>query len=112
MKIIINSIFPFSKKFYAINMFGVIFSKGPLTDRVRNHEFIHTLQQREMLFIFFYIAYAIEWLIRFAIHRNLITAYSNISFEREAYCNDHNLDYRKSRPRYAWTHYIKNNNPK
>ncbi len=68
-----------------------------------NHEKIHWKQQIEMLILFFYLWYFIEWLIR------LITtndAYHSISFEKEAYDNDDNLDYLKSRKLYSWIKYL------
>jgi len=34
-------------------------------------------------------------------------AYRNISFEREAYDNDDNLNYIKERKHYSWLKYIK-----
>ena len=34
-------------------------------------------------------------------------AYRNISFEREAYANQRNLNYLKERPLYAWRHYMR-----
>ena len=107
MKIIYNKIIPFGHSFYAINLFGVIFSKGMLSPRVRNHEFIHTLQQREMLFIGFYIWYLLEWLVRIVQYRGYVRGYENISFEREAYANDHNLGYSHTRPLFHWTYYLR-----
>lgn len=97
----------FFKNFYAINICGFIFSRGKMSPVILNHERIHTRQQREMLFVFFFLWYGIEWVIRIIIHRNALTAYSNISFEREAYANDHNLDYLHSRPFFAWRKYIR-----
>lgn len=69
MSIIKNTIIPFGK-FKAINLFGVIFYKGsyPTKDTI-NHEKIHTAQMKEMLYIFFYIWYGVEWLIKLFKHR-------------------------------------------
>lgn len=106
MKIINNRIIPFGRHFLAINLFGMIFAKGHLSPRVINHEYIHTLQQREMLFVGFYLWYLGEWLFRFIQYRSLIRGYENISFEREAYDNDSNLDYPESRKRYGWWKYL------
>ena len=69
-----------------------------------NHERIHSAQQREMLFVFFYLAYFMEWVVRLPMRGN---AYRNISFEREAYANQRNLDYLHTRRHYAWRHYYK-----
>lgn len=70
------------------------------------HESIHWKQQLEMLIIFFYFWYLIEWIIR--IFTNFGNAYKSISFEREAYANEGNENYLKTRKRFAWLKYIKN----
>ena len=73
-----------------------------------NHEKIHWHQQLEMLVIPFYIWYFIEWIIKMLFYKN---EYMNISFEKEAYLNDKNYNYLKTRKHYAWLKYIfKNNN--
>ena len=92
--------------FTAINLLGVLFVHPGvyLSRELMNHERIHTAQQREMLFLFFYIAYFFEWLLRLPMRGN---AYRNISFEREAYSNQRNLDYLSTRPHYAWRRYMK-----
>lgn len=107
MKFVFHSrILPFGS-FYAINLCGLIFvRKGlQLSQRELNHERIHTQQQLEMLFVFFFIWYITEWLIRLVIYRDLLKAYSNISFEREAYRHMNDLNYRKHRRHFAWLSY-------
>lgn len=105
MKIIRSRYLPF-KGYSAINLLGVMFVHPGvyLSNELINHERIHTAQQREMLFVFFYLAYVVEWLIRLCMRGN---AYRNISFEREAHSNQRNLSYLSSRPHYAWVHYIR-----
>lgn len=105
MKVIFNSIIPFPG-FKAINLFGVLFARkgSKIDDKTINHESIHTAQMKEMLYILFYIWYIIEWVIRLFMKGN---AYRNISFEREAYDNDDNLNYIKERKHYSWLKYIK-----
>lgn len=105
MKIIYNNIIPFPG-YKAINLFGILFArKGSNIDDVTiNHESIHTEQMKEMLYIFFYIWYIIEWIIRLFKKGN---AYRNISFEQEAYDNENNLDYLKTRKHYGWFKYLK-----
>jgi hypothetical protein len=68
-----------------------------------NHESIHIKQQQELLVIPFYIWYLTEWFIRLFFKGN---AYRNISFEREAYSNQDNLDYLKTRRWYSFLKYI------
>lgn len=72
-----------------------------------NHETIHTKQMQELLYIFFYLWYVIEYLIRLIIYRNTKLTYKNISFEREAYQNQGDLDYLSNRKHYNWFNYIK-----
>lgn len=62
-----------------------------------NHERIHVRQQMELLILFFFVWYGIEFLIRFVQYGNRREAYRNISFEREAYANEKNLHYLKQR---------------
>lgn len=92
--------------FSAINLMGVLFVHHGvyLSHEMINHERIHTAQQREMLFVFFFLAYVVEWMIRLPMRGN---AYHNISFEREAYANQRNLDYLHHRRHYAWRFYMK-----
>lgn len=97
---------PLGKSFYAINLFGVVFAKGPLNSVSTRHEYIHTLQQREMLYIFFYLWYAVEWLLRLAYCRDGYKSYANLAFEREAYANQYNPHYPQQRRPYAWLHHL------
>lgn len=100
IKIVRQNILP-PKGFLAINLFGYLFCrKGAVIDqKTINHESIHTEQMKEMLYIPFYIWYAIEWLVKLFCEGN---AYRNISFEREAYDNQDNLEYLKTRKHYSW----------
>ncbi len=72
-----------------------------------NHEKIHLRQQLELLIIPFYLCYSIEFLIRFLVYRSWNTAYKNMSFEREAYANEKDLNYLKSRSFWRFINYIK-----
>nr|DAS75195.1 MAG TPA: hypothetical protein [Caudoviricetes sp.] len=104
MRVIENTIIPF-KEFAGINLFGVLFiRKGvKVSERMLNHEKIHTAQMKEMLFVFFYLWYFIEWMIRLFIDHK--TAYKSISFEREAYANDE-APYLPDRRPYGWIKYL------
>ena len=104
MKIIRNNIIPFAG-YKAMNLFGVLFVRGNarIDDITLSHEKIHTAQIKEMLYVFFYVWYVIEWLIRLPKGN----AYRNISFEREAYDNQYDLDYLKSRKWFDFAKYIK-----
>ena len=109
MKILYSKHFP-PHGFSAINLFGVIIARkehGDLNRIERNHELIHTRQMLEMVVVFFYIFYVIEWILRILQYRNRYKAYQNISFEREAYCNMNNINYLKNRRIYAFLKYLK-----
>ena len=105
MKIIYNNLIPF-KGFIAINLFGVLFVRNEYKKRFEsggftttlNHESIHTEQIKELGYIFFYIWYFIEWLLRLPFGN----AYYNISFEREAYTNEKNIKYLQTRKHYSF----------
>lgn len=104
MKIIYNSIIPF-KGFIAINLFGVLFVrkeyKGKIDKSTLNHESIHTAQMKELFYIPFYILYFLEWVANCIVCRNMIIAYYNISFEKEAFANEVNYEYLSTRKRFA-----------
>lgn len=99
MKIVRNSLIPF-KGFAAINLFEVLFVRREVcvTERLINHERIHSAQMRELGYAPFYIAYLCEWAWRLFLPGN---AYRQISFEREAYANEHRLDYLANRKPFA-----------
>lgn len=109
MKVVYNNLIPF-KGYKAINLFGILFvRKGSTVNDVDlNHEEIHSYQMRDLLWLFFYIWYGIEWIIRIFQYGNTHTAYRNISFEREAYENENNLSYLKTRKSYNFINYLKN----
>ncbi|RXM48606.1 hypothetical protein [Flavobacterium sp. YO12] len=72
-----------------------------------NHEKIHLRQQLELLIIPFFIWYVFEFLFRLIQYKNKDLAYRNISFEREAYSNETNLNYLKNRSFFRFLNYIK-----
>ena len=85
--------------------FGIYLKKKYLTDaKTIRHESIHWKQQMEMLIIFFYLWYLIEWIIRLI--TNFGDAYRNLSFEREAYGNESNVNYLSERKHYSWVKYL------
>lgn len=105
MKVIYNRLIPF-KGFKCINLFGVLFVReGCLMSGCDlNHEAIHTAQMRELLYLPFYLLYLMEWLWHLLRLRNSKAAYFEISHEREAYANQTNPDYLKTRKPYNQWH--------
>lgn len=107
MKIIYNRFIPF-RPFWATNLCGFVFVRkdvGRLTAVAKNHEHIHSLQQREMGYVLFFVWYNIEWLVRLMLYRSSMKAYRRIAFEREAYACERDLDYAEHRRHYAWWNY-------
>lgn len=104
MKIIRNSIIPF-KGFKAINLFGLVFVRkdSNFTPLNENHERIHIAQMQEMIYVFFYLWYLIEWILRLFMKGN---AYNNISFEKEAYENQSDFTYVSNRKHFSWIKYL------
>ncbi|MCT8338689.1 hypothetical protein MG296_01355 [Flavobacteriaceae bacterium TK19130] len=90
----------FRRRFVGLAFWPFIFIANPKLkgDLVfLNHERIHLRQQLELLIIFFYVWYGIEFLCRWISIGNWYKAYRNISFEREAYKNEKDLQYCKKR---------------
>ena len=103
MKVIYNNIIPFPN-YQCMNLFGILFARknAKLSDSTLNHESIHIAQMKELLYIPFYLLYGLEWLVKlikngFKGH----SAYRDISLEKEAYNNEHDLNYLKTRQHYA-----------
>lgn len=71
-----------------------------------NHERIHIRQQLELLIVPFYLWYFTEYLIRLIQYKDRKKAYFNISFEREAYKNEKDLNYLKQRSFWRFLKYF------
>lgn len=71
-----------------------------------NHERIHLRQQAELLLIFFYVWYVMEYFLRLLKTRNRFLAYKMISFEREAFAHEHDPDYLAKRRFWAFLKYV------
>ena len=72
-----------------------------------NHEKIHMRQQIELLILPFFVLYGIEFLIRLFQYKKWKLAYRNISFEREAYSKEKDLEYLKTRPFFNFLRFIR-----
>ena len=108
MKKIVNNIIPL-KGFVTLTIWPFIFvrkDKEHKFDAVaENHENIHGCQQKEMLIIPFFLWYLIEWVLRAIFCTG--NAYRNISFEREAYSNEKDMNYIGRRKWWSWIEYMK-----
>ncbi len=74
-----------------------------------NHERIHLSQQIEMLILPFYLWYSLEFVLRLVQFKNVNLAYKNISFEREAYANESDLNYFRIRHFWNFIYYLVKN---
>jgi hypothetical protein len=93
----------------AMAIFPFIFFKDPGQKNdtlLINHEKIHFYQQLELLILPFYILYVLNYLVNLIRFKNHSQAYFNISFEKEAYANDQNMNYLKNRRLYSWIKYL------
>ena len=75
-----------------------------------NHEKIHLRQQLELLILPFFIWSGLEFLLRWCKYKDSNLAYQNLSFEREAYANESNLEYLKTRSFFCYLNYLKMRN--
>lgn len=73
-----------------------------LSPTLMNHERIHLQQQLELLIFPFYIWYMIEYFFFRMKGKNHNVAYRSISFEKEAYQNENDMNYLKNRKRWAY----------
>lgn len=113
-KIKIGNFWIFSNKTIGMAIFPFVFLKKSYVDRVSkpnlestiNHECIHLRQQAELLVLFFYVWYFLEYFIRRILTGNHNTAYRNICFEKEAYQNEYNMDYLKTRKFWSFIKYF------
>ena len=97
------------KRFVGITLWPFIIMKRAelKTDSVFiNHERIHLRQQQEMVVLPFFVWYLVEYLIKLVYYRDRDIAYRNISFEREAYQQENNLDYFKKRSFWSFVKYL------
>lgn len=99
----------FYKNFRGLAIYPFIFLKSKdlaQNKEILNHERIHLRQQLEMLWFFFFIWYGIEFFIHLIRYKDSKKAYFNISFEREAYQNESNTNYLKTRKFFAFYSYL------
>lgn len=105
--LVVSSLIP--KGFDGLSFFPFLFvrDKKLIDSKVFvNHEKIHLRQQLEMLLLFFYIWYLIEFLVRWIQCGSKYKAYREISFEKEAYQNEMDFDYLTKRKLFSFIKYL------
>ena len=94
--------FPLGKDFLALTLGEFILAREPLNRYAVNHELIHVAQQRELLYIPFFIWYGIEWVVLYLKYHDWQVAYRHIRFEKEAYRHEGDLFYLSNRKHYRY----------
>lgn len=91
----------------ALFPFIILKNKQQKKDQVLiHHERIHLRQQLELLILPFYIFYLLNYSINLLRYRNHYQAYFNISFEREAYYFEADLNYLSKRKWLNWVRFL------
>jgi hypothetical protein len=102
------------KRTIGVTIFPFIFLKKSYFDKqpkevletTINHEKIHIKQQIELLVVFFYLWYFLEYYVKNFKYTFKEDVYMNLSFEREAYENESNKDYLKTRKFWSFIKYL------
>ena len=97
------------KGYCGLTVFPFVFIKYAFDSENKvllNHEKIHIRQQLELLVLPFFLWYFIEYAVRLLQYKNTSLAYRNISFEREAYANEADLNYLNTRRFFRFWNYL------
>ena len=87
----------------AICLGPVVFSRGKISQRTKNHERIHWEQMKETAIIGFLLIYLYDYLYnRYALRMEGSKAYRNTRAEIEAYGYQTKEDYLLTRKRFTW----------
>lgn len=100
----------FSGNYVGLALWPFILLKSPVLkdDAVLlNHERIHLRQQLELLVLPFYVWYVLEWCYHFIHLGDGYRAYRAISFEKEAYSQERNLNYLAERRLWSFFRYYR-----
>ena len=86
----------------AITLGFIVFARGEMDDKTKQHETIHFQQFLETLFIGFLILYFYDYIRGWLKYRDRTIAYFNIRAEQEAYENERIHNYLEYRKRWRW----------
>ena len=116
LKTIYTAHFP-KKGFTALTICPYVFvrsdEKQRFTKKVERHETTHALQEKECLYLLFFIIYGLEWILKLPFCKfDTLRAYMSISFEQEAYEHQDEVGYNNVRKHYAWARYLFTLTPK
>lgn len=111
--IVKNKLFPV-KGFGSMTFFNLLLTrKDTVSQETITHENTHLAQAFDFHlwyfgFIFFYVWYILEWILKLPSALFGYRPYYSISFEQEAYRNQKNTNYLKERKHFAWLKYVFN----
>lgn len=110
MKVVYCNHLP-AKAFVAMTIWPLVIvrndKKAKFTKTVERHEMTHAAQQKEMMIIFFYLLYAVEWIVKLPLCRfDSDRAYRSVSLEQEAYAHQYETVYNTTRLHFAFAKYI------
>lgn len=86
----------------AINLFGKVYAKRELNNVELQHELIHSLQMKDLGYLKFYILYLYEWIKLLIKYKNTYQSYKQISFEKEAYTYQKDVQYIINKKDCVW----------
>jgi hypothetical protein len=86
----------------AITLGFIVFSRGKVSDKTRQHETIHFQQFVETCFAGFFLLYLYDYVRNYIYYRDGALAYHNIRAEKEAYQHESTEDYLQTRKRWEW----------
>ena len=86
----------------AITLGFVVFSRGEIDGKTRQHETIHFQQFHETGFAGFFLLYLYDYIKNYIHFRDGALAYYNIRAEKEAYQHEETENYLQTRPRWRW----------
>ena len=96
-----------------ITLWPFIIINSTADDVTINHEKIHIAQQLEMWILPFYIQYLLDYRKGLKVYSDLtptsfkqLKSYAQIRFEQEAYANETDFNYLKTRKRFSWKNYV------
>ena len=89
----------------AITLYPFIITREEMSEDLLRHESIHIAQQKELLVVFFYLLYGLDYLRGLIKFRDKELAYYRIRFEQEAYAQMLNESYLENRKSYSWRKY-------
>tara|TARA_B100001057_G_scaffold497581_1_gene602103 strand:- start:377 stop:688 length:312 start_codon:yes stop_codon:yes gene_type:complete len=76
------------------------------SEKTRRRYRVRFQQQLELLFVFYWILWALFWIKNYFKTKDAIESYHDVPFTRESHGNDSDKTYLRNRKRYAWTKYI------